>query len=151
MTASHITNYAAPVNPDLLQAIPTGRNADHIARRFARIKSIQATAADATVLGDVMEAAGEIVNVRAVIHGAMPAAGESITVDVQKNGVSVLTAVVTLNSSSTLDKAVDGVFAGGGKVRVAAGDIITVVRDYTAGGGPTPLTYSVVYVEVEYD
>jgi len=150
--ATHSTQYDKPVTPDSLQAIPTGSNAQHIARRFARLKSVVVTAADATAqLFDILEAKGEIVQVRAVIHGAMPASGESMTFDVLKNGVSVLSSVITHNSSvSTLDKAIVGTLDAT-KVRVEAGDKITWTRDYTAGGGPTPMTDTVLYVEIEYD
>lgn len=65
------------------------------------------------------------------------AAGESTTCDVQINGVSALTAAVVLDDAA-------GVGYVAGAVDVAAntftaGDVITVVKTYVAGGAPTPM------------
>lgn len=64
------------------------------------------------------------------------ASTETMTFDVQKNGATMLNAVVTLDAASvagTLYPATLSVAAGA--VDFVAGDIITVVRDYTIGTG----------------
>jgi hypothetical protein len=69
------------------------------------------------------------------------AAGESVVFDVQKNGSTVLTGTLTVNLASgdglqallpSVDKAL---------MSFVVGDLFTVDRTYTAGGGPNaPIT-----------
>jgi hypothetical protein len=74
------------------------------------------------------------------------ASGESMVFDVLKNGVSILTATYTFNSSSTKDAQIELPLAAA-SANVAVGDRLTVARTYTAGGSPTMMATSVV---IEY-
>jgi hypothetical protein len=56
----------------------------------------------------------------------------TITVDLKKNGVSVLSAPITLNNANTARVAVVGTISSAGLV---AGDLLEVVVTATAGGG----------------
>jgi len=96
----------------------------------------QATAASLDIDVMIAQQDGTIESFKAV-SGATAAAGESMTVDVQIGGVSALTAAITLDAaattvvqSGTIDTAANS---------FSAGDIISIVRVYTAGGGPTPM------------
>jgi hypothetical protein len=60
------------------------------------------------------------------------AGAATITVDLKKNGASILTGVITLNSANVARVAVAGVISGG---TLAAGDLLEVVVTATAGGG----------------
>lgn len=90
------------------------------------------------VLGDV-----------GVQTGAVAAAGESLTVNVKKNGSSIMTGgtAYTINSSSSgkvfnLYDLIDP-----DKRFFVAGDVIAVTLTYTAGGGPTPISDTELWVE----
>lgn len=79
----------------------------------------------------VRGATGTILAFRAGSIG--PCAGAAtITVDLKKNGSSVLTAVITLNSANTARVAVAGTIASAALV---AGDWLEAVITATAGGG----------------
>lgn len=56
----------------------------------------------------------------------------TITVDLKKNGASVLSAVITLDSANTARVAESGSFSS---TTLAAGDVLEVVVTATAGGG----------------
>jgi len=99
--------------------------------------SFQATAATLTSQQFMALAAGEISVVMAKAAVAA-AAAEDMTVNVLINAVSCLTAVVDLDAAA-------GIVVQAGVVDTAAnsfvaGDTITIVRTYTAGGAPTPMT-----------
>jgi len=102
----------------------------------------QITAATKTTVAFIAPADGEIVYVAAYPQVAA-AAGESMTIDVKINGTTVLTAVVTLDDSTSTD-VVAGTLAAA--VAFSQGDKITIERAYTAGGGPTPMTDTAVSV-----
>jgi hypothetical protein len=73
-------------------------------------------------------------NVLSFVAGsiAICAGAATMTVDLQKNGVSVLTAVITLNSSSV------NLVAQAATISVAAyvaGDVFEIISTATAGGG----------------
>lgn len=108
---------------------------------------LQATAAD--LVGAYLWTATfpGVLNDFYVTASAACASGESCTFDLLKNGVSVLSAVGTLDSTSTNNQV--NLFS---KITAAGrafttGDVFTVTRDYTAGGGPTPLANTVVTIE----
>ena len=63
---------------------------------------------------------------------AINAGAATITVDLKKNGVSILSSVITLNSSNTARVAVAGTISSASYV---AGDWFEVVATATAGGG----------------
>lgn len=77
-----------------------------------------------------------------------PATGNAtVTLDLRKNGATVLTAVVTLNSSNAARVVVAGVLAS---TSLAQGDVIEVVITATAGTGTLP-TGVFGYAEVRED
>ncbi len=57
----------------------------------------------------------------------------TITVDLKKNGTTMLTAVITLDSANTAYVAEAGAISGGGTY--AAGDVLTIVVTVNAGTG----------------
>lgn len=111
--------------------------------RIDRQTSTQSAAASGTDT-QVVEVAGDIMDL-VVTAAGVPAAGESLTIDVQKNGVSVLTAPLVFDST-----------AGGKQKKFTpnannpwkAGDLLTVIRTYVAGGGPTPIGPNRVTLEI---
>ena len=58
----------------------------------------------------------------------------TVTVDVKKNGVSVLTAVITLDSANTARIAEDGTLDSG-EVTLAVDDLLEIVIVATVGTG----------------
>ncbi len=87
-----------------------------------------------------------------ILLDAVAGAGESMTVNVLKNGVSILSGAKTLDSTSAnAAAAADRVsllslLTAAGKSFVT-GDVFTVTRVYTAGGTPTPMTNTTVVLE----
>ena len=112
-----------------------------------RASSYQVTAATLAQNEMIAPGPGSITAVKAVADVAA-AAGESMTVDVKINGVTVLTAVVTLDDSAGTD-----VQSGSLDTAVAfvEDDLISIERTYTAGGGPTPMTDTLVDVYFQLD
>lgn len=74
------------------------------------------------------------------------ASGESMSFDLQVDGVSILTTPLIMDSSSTLLTQTKAV-VDPTKTRIPRGSKVTVVRDYTAGGGPTPIVDTKLVVE----
>ena len=107
----------------------------------------QAAAASNTRGLMIAPADGEI-----VFAGAYPqtgaAAGESMTVDIRINGVTALTAVITLNNATGID-VVEGTLDPAA-VLFSKGDKITAVRVYAPGGTPAPIanTYASIGVKL---
>jgi hypothetical protein len=116
--------------------------------RPASLVDLQAVAATATVTVMLAPGAGRITALRAV-PGAAAAAGESMTCDVQIGGVTALSAVATIDNASGLNVVTGTVNAAANTI--AAGDVITIVRTYVPGGGPTPIVNTVVDVAYELD
>lgn len=87
---------------------------------------------------------GTIEEVAACCETGIPAAGESMTFDVvitPLGGVatSVLQSPITIDDSyPALGTLVDGLIDSAHKA-FSKGDMISIVRDYTAGGAPTPM------------
>jgi hypothetical protein len=113
--------------------------------RIYRMKNFQSTAADlsASVLGQA-EFDGEVGRMYVTI-GTLPASGETMTVDVLKNGVSILSAVLTISSTSA--KFVEITTLDVTKKSFSEGDVFTTTRDYTAGGGAAPMANTTVFLE----
>ncbi len=97
---------------------------------------LQLVAATAETIAFIAPAAGEI-TYAAAAAGVTAASGESETVDVEINGTTALAAAITLDNAAGIT-VVEGTLAAA--VAIAAGDLITVNRVYTAGGGPTPMS-----------
>lgn len=74
--------------------------------------------------------------------GATAAAGESMTIDVLKNGSTVLlntTAFAASGGNKVVSLNLDP-----DKASFVKGDVFTVTRTYVAGGGPTPIANTTV-------
>jgi hypothetical protein len=104
------------------------------------------SAASATVV--VHEVRGAAGRIRSVTAGSVAAAiGDStVTVDVRKNGTTVLSSVITLDNGNSPYVSESGTVNAAG---VAAGDVLTVVVAATIGTGtlPTGLFANVVIDE----
>jgi len=89
------------------------------------------TCVSATVLlGIIRGATGRTIGVE-VTNQVACAGASTVTVDVKKNGVSILSAVVTLNSSSSTSVPIAGTVS---TTTLADGDIITAVITTNASG-----------------
>jgi hypothetical protein len=77
---------------------------------------------------------GSTGTLKAFVAGSIVACvgAATITVDLRKNGSTVLTAVITLDSANTAYIVEAGTFAS---TSLVAGDVLTVVTTATAGGG----------------
>lgn len=95
---------------------------------------LTAMTAGTEVLHVTKGATGTIVDFRCgSITAAVGAA--TATVDLKKNGVSVLTGTITLNNANTAYVPVNGTLSG---TSLVVGDVLTVVTTATAGGGTLP-------------
>lgn len=103
----------------------------------APVNSMQAAAASETVPLFIADRVMKITSVKAYAETAA-AAAESETIDILKNGVSVLTAVITLDDAAA-DAVVSGALKTDGTATLAVGDKVTIARVYVAGGAPTPM------------
>lgn len=77
-----------------------------------------------------------------VATSATMASGESVVIDVLKNGVSMLSSTYTLDSTVT-DKLIDLADLTVNTTQIGVGDLITCTGTYTAGGGPAHPSISV--------
>jgi len=107
----------------------------------------QITAASETDGVLIAPADGEITYAAAFANVAA-AAGESMTFDVQVEGVTVLTGVITVDDAATTAVVAGTLIAD---PSFSAGDRITVDRVYVAGGGPTPMTNTLVSVGLRFE
>lgn len=75
--------------------------------------------------------------IKAFVAGSIVAAllGATVTVDLKKNGTTVLSAVITLDSGNTAYIVEAGTITVPGLV---VGDVLTIVTTATAGGGTIP-------------
>lgn len=117
-------------------------------RRFNKGYAQNVGAAAASVTGVVVHvvygAVGTVIAVRAgVVVAAVGAA--TVTIDIKKNGTTILTAVITLDVANTIYIVEAGSVSVSGLV---AGDVLTAVLVATAGGGTLPQG---VFVDVVID
>lgn len=130
------------------QGVFTEGNFGKFIGRISAIRSLQAVmatlAADPTGL---ITFDGQIGDVFAVFQNVL-ASGESVSVDVLKNGVTVLTAPVVINAALMGGKKYVPLFKFVDKAKLALreGDLITITRTYTAGGTPVGGA-SAIYLE----
>lgn len=85
--------------------------------------------------GRRMQGAGKV-SLATCYYSVRPAAGETLVVDVKMNGVSVLTAVLTLTNASPVGPATATLSLDAAQVSYVNNDLITIDTTYTAGGGP---------------
>ena len=107
------------------------------------------TVADETIVLHVVKGATGTLKHFTISQVTAPTGTSVFTVDLQKDGVTVLSAVVTANAAT-------GAASAGGKetgtltvTALVAGDVLTAVIDATASGTDTPATGA--YCQVEFD
>lgn len=117
--------------------------------RFEHEQTAAASAAGTVIPGTNPVKQDHIIQDLFFIATGAAAAGESMTIDVLRNGVSILTGVFTYDSTKTAKKQLSlmNLLTAAGK-KIAAGDVLTATRVYTAGGGPTPIANNAVVVEL---
>jgi hypothetical protein len=120
-----------------------------LAARF-HLDSRQLAAASETLRVFRALAPGRIVACAAET-GTVAAAGESMTFDVQIAAATALAGLITVDNAIAADTPVAGVMGAGAVPEFAAGEMISVVRTYVAGGGATPMRDTVVDIMVQYD
>lgn len=110
--------------------------------RIDGFRSRQATAVDLTDT-QVSDIVGNIHDVT-FVAAAVAAAGETMSIDIHVNGASILASAFI----------VDDTYPQGSVVHIpvetpnlAIGDKVEIIRDYTAGGGATPMGANVITVE----
>ena len=110
-------------------------------------KSEQLAAADlagSLMAGGIAKHAGKV-NSIFVQTSVVCGAGESMDIDVLKNGASILTAPYTIDDTTPINTQIDLPLVL--DTEVAIGDVLTATRNYTAGGTATPMTSTLVQVE----
>ena len=80
----------------------------------------------------VYGATGSVLAFRAAVNGLVCSGAATITIDLKKNGVSVLAAVITIDNTKTLRQIVAASISSAALV---TGDVLDVVITATAGGG----------------
>lgn len=99
----------------------------------------QATGASATIPLGIAHRAGKIIDAR--IAAITPLTGnDTYTVDIRKNGVTVLSAVIAAANTDTARQSKTGVLT---VTSVAAGDFFEAVATYTHGTGTAPLNVQI--------
>jgi hypothetical protein len=106
-----------------------GEDVQHVVRKYL---GQTGTAATVTIPIHVVKGATAIL--KALKAGSIVAnvGAATVTIDLKKNGASILTAVITLNSANTARICVDGTFSS---TALVAGDFLELVVTATAGGG----------------
>lgn len=124
----------------------TPQVANKIIGHINKRASEQATAANlaASTLW-IADFDGEIVDAH-VQNSVVVGAGESMTFDILKNGVSVLSGIHTL-AAATPAKTQTSILSLVTTKGFVKGDVFTTTRAYTAGGTPTPLAHNSIAVE----
>jgi len=111
-------------------------------------QSEQATAADAELAVPGMAPTTQslmVYDAYAMLTNAC-ASGESISFDIKVDGSSILTEPLVLDDTSDV-KTQLRLSVDPAKRFIPRGSIVTVVRDYTAGGAPTPITNTKCVIE----
>ena len=113
-----------------------------------QVTSEQTTAATLTDTVLVAPQAGIIASFMA-IAATTAASGESMVCDIKINGTTALTTTADLDDAAGTT-ATPGVVDAAAAAFVA-GDVITIVRTYTAGGGPTPMLNTTLTAGISFD
>lgn len=104
----------------------------------------EAAATQAEMLLGTVDMAG-VIQVEAQV-GAVPGAGESMTFDVLKNGVSILASALVADAT-TVTAARQVLYGDEGGATVEKGDEISIATTYVAGT-PTPIVNSALRVKI---
>lgn len=122
-------------------------NADKLEQRLHKTYSQPNTAATSETRGVFVARKTGIINELAVGSIAIAVGAATVTCDLRKNGTTILTGVVTLNSSSVA-RVVQTAGFSGVLNQFVAGDFFEIVLVATAGGGTLPTG---VFVQLEID
>ncbi len=105
-------------------------------RHVARMAQVHGSAASAERrIAHIARGAGVLTEVKVSLLVAA-VGGATVTIDVKKNGATMLTGTVGLTSADVAYATASGVVSGGGAY--AAGDVIEIVQTVAAGGGTLP-------------
>lgn len=114
--------------------------------KMEQVQSYVSAAASATQTLGQMTFDGEIGDVYAIIGTVTNQGDENMTIDIQKNGSTVLTGVLTLDN--TADKKQQIKFSvDKTKNSFVKGDVFTCVRTYTPGAAALPMKDVTVVLE----
>lgn len=114
-------------------AVPTSKQV----HRFSSTAASQSgTAADAETTVAIIRGAGTAVSCEVVVTTTAITGDSTVTVDVHKNGSSMLTGVVTLTSSDAQYAEKAATFSS---TTLADGDIVDIIVDATVGTGSLPV------------
>ena len=109
------------------------------------LQANQAVAASTTIFAGTAHMSAQVqVELQA---GALPAPGESMVIDVLKNGITILSSAVTLDATTYPTVRETIVIVEANNI-VAKGDEFTVSLTYTQGGGPTPIVNTSVRIKI---
>lgn len=102
----------------------------------------QATAASGTIILGIATRPGKVADVR--IAAITPLTGNATyTVDVRKNGATILTAPLALSAATAARASVVGTLNTLGKATVASGDFFEAVITDTPGAGTAPANVAI--------
>ena len=129
------------------EVVWNGTDWTRLGRKVTQLKAgdSQAVAATATTVQFMATRAGKITGVAAK-SGATASGTEDMSVDVEINGTTCLTGPVVLDAAATTVLQVGTVDTAADDF--VAGDLIQIVRTYTAGT-PTPITDTNVTIDYE--
>lgn len=111
-----------------------------------QIKSKQGIAADLEDVS-VVDAAGDVQWVEFLVEAAA-ASGESMVLDVLRDGVSILDDGPFTYDDTTGEPGVIVRLPAIPGTHLAVGEVLTISRDYTAGGAATPIGANTVMIGV---
>jgi hypothetical protein len=135
---------AAIVDIDALQSADTTLQGRATTLETYTLVAYSEQAVAATLAGDPAQngaparRAGTVTAVK-LVSAVTAASGESMVIDVLKNGATILSSTYTYDSTKTAKSRL--ALSVTGSTTIAVGDIITVSRTYTAGSTPA-MTYT---------
>ena len=125
-------------------AAAAGIDSSKLDHRFRKHYNQNSTASSATVAIHIANAAGSVNGIKAGSVAACSGAA-TITINLLKNGASILTGVIQLDNGNTARVSESGAFAS---TTYASGDFFELVIVATAGGGTLGTG---LLVDVEFD
>lgn len=106
----------------------------------------QLTAASESIPMGTAKKSGTIISAQAASIVITGDATEELSIDILKNGSTILTAAIVIDDSSTARTVVAGALDPA-EIQVVAGDFLEAVLTYTAGT-PAPISGTVIEVEI---
>ncbi len=130
----------------------TEEGVKRLLRLESELQSFQATAADAVVDFAQKTRATRLASLSLQVE-TVAAAAETLVIDISRvrdgTVTSLLTGTFTYDNGEDDDVEIDLSSLIDPAVTVQEGDLIRITRDYTAGGGPTPVVNSLVRAQFE--